>query len=155
MYVHTKGCKFMSKELRESRLLAPSGRRRVIAQFIAHKFTLLSITMMAVQKMELQLRLWEFEYQAPCDLHCSSRSCAVRAVARAATRWCWTRARSCTPARSSWTSRRRGTTTSCRRGSTGSPPAPRRSTSSRGSSFPPFSPSSTSATGATTSCKRP
>ena len=32
----------MGKELRESRLLAPSGRGRVFAQFLTHKFTHLS-----------------------------------------------------------------------------------------------------------------
>ena len=32
----------MGKELRESRLLAPSGREHVFTQFLTHKFTLLS-----------------------------------------------------------------------------------------------------------------
>ena len=38
----TEECRFMGKELRESRLLAPSGRGRVFMQFLTYKFTHLS-----------------------------------------------------------------------------------------------------------------
>ena len=53
---NTEACRFMGKELRESHLVASSGRRRVSMQFLTYKFTHLITSIKGFYKRNAQLQ---------------------------------------------------------------------------------------------------